>query len=527
MPPQHGLFTAIIAGSLIALLGGSRVSVSGPTAAFVVILAPITAKFGLSGLLIASVMAGMMLILMGVARLGKLIQFVPHPVTTGFTSGIAVVIATLQVRDLLGLSVPQMPGHFLERIYALAVALPTVRWSDLAIGLGTLSILLGWPRLDDRIPAPLVALTIAGVSAWSLHFAFPEFDVITINDRFSYSMDGVEMAGIPQIPPLPCWPWAQPGPDGQPVRISLELLRALAVPALAISVLGAIESLMCAVVADGMTGYKHDPDAELIAQGIGNIVAPFFGGIAATAAIARTATGIRAGSRSPVAAIVHAAFVLAAMLALAPLLGFLPMASLAALLMIVAWRMSEVGHFVRIVRVASRSDTVVLLTCFTLTVVFDMVVSVTVGVVLAALLFMRRMAELSYVRLVQGQHPQLIAELPADVRLYEIAGPLFFGAAEKAAGQMAQYSRGARAVILYLGGVPMIDITGLVALESSVLKLHHAGVLVVLAGVNEEVASAINRSHLAKIPGVVSIHKTLASAEMYVRLASPAGTEVV
>jgi SulP family sulfate permease len=292
-------------------------------------------------------------------------------------------------------------------------------------------------------------------------------------------------------------------------------------PALAIAVLGAIESLLCAVVADGMTGHKHDPDAELIAQGVGNIVAPLFGGFAATAAIARTATGIRAGSRSPVAAIVHAAFVLATMLALAPLLGYLPMASLAALLMVVAWRMSEVGHFIRIIRVAARSDTIVLLTCFTLTVVFDMVVSVTVGVVLAALMFMRRMAELAHVRLMQGHHPQLVAELPADVRLYEIAGPLFFGAAEKAAGQMAQSSSGARAVILYLGGVPMIDMTGLVALESSILKLHDAGVLVVLAAVNEEVARAISRSHLATIPHAVSIHKTLASAEMYVRLVLP------
>lgn len=285
--------------------------------------------------------------------------------------------------------------------------------------------------------------------------------------------------------------------------------------------LGAIESLLCAVVADGMTGHKHDPDGELVAQGIGNIVAPFFGGFAATAAIARTATAIRAGSRSPIAAIIHAGFVLMTMLVLAPQLGYLPMASLAALLVVVAWRMCEAGHFVRIVRVAPRSDTMVLLVCFSLTVVIDMVASVTVGIVLAALLFMRRMAELSHVRLLDEHHPQMVARLPDDVRLYEVAGPLFFGAAARAAEQFAQSIDGVRVVILFLGGVPMIDMTGLVALESSVERLQKAGNMVVLAGVNSEVADAINRSHIVENRNAISIHDSLKSAEIFVRLILP------
>jgi SulP family sulfate permease len=408
VPPQYGLYTAMVGGGLIALCGGSRVNVSGPTAAFVVILAPIAVQFGLGGLLVASMMAGVILVLMGMARLGRLIEFVPHPVTTGFTSGIAVVIATLQLKDFLGLTVPHMPEQYLERVAALARALPTLHWPDLAIGLLTFGLLVAWPKFNGRIPAPLVALSAAGLLAWAAHSAAPQFEVATINDRFSYIVEGRELRGIPNAPPSFALPWNQPGPDGQPLGMSLDLLRSLGLPALAIAMLGAIESLLCAVVADGMTGYKHDPDAELVAQGIGNIVAPLFGGFAATAAIARTATGIRAGSRSPIAAMMHAVFVLLGMVMLAPLLGHLPMAALAALLVLVAWRMSEIRHFTHILHVAPRSDILILMTCFLLTVVFDMVVSVTAGVMLAALLFMKEMSELSQVALMTGKHPQLI-----------------------------------------------------------------------------------------------------------------------
>lgn len=275
--------------------------------------------------------------------------------------------------------------------------------------------------------------------------------------------------------------------------ISLELLRDLALPALAIAMLGAIESLLSAVVADGMTGQTHDPDAELLAQGTGNIVAPFFGGFAATGAIARTATNVRSGGRSPLAAVFHALFVLAAVLAVAPLLGYLPMAALAALLLLVAWNMSEVKHFVHVVRVAPQSDVLVLLTCFTLTVVFDMVVAVTAGIVLAALLFMRRMAEVTGARLVE-EHHRLDAPLPPGVVLYEIAGPLFFGAAQKAMSALGTVGNGHKVVLLDLRGVPAMDATGLVNLESTLARLQGAGIYVILAGVQPQPGSVLEKA---------------------------------
>ncbi len=518
VPPQHGLYTAIIGGFLIALMGGARTSVSGPTAAFVVILAPIATKFGIGGLALASAMAGLLLILMGAARLGRLIQFIPHPVTTGFTGGIAVVIATLQVKDFFGLTMTHTPEHFLQRVVALAQAMPTLQASDLAIGVVTLAILIVWPRITRRVPAPLVALSVAGMGAYLWHWVDPDFTVATINSKFSYVSQGVEHRGIPQTPPMFTLPWFLPGADGQPLAVSFELLQELVGPAIAIAVLGAIESLLCAVVADGMTGRKHDPDAELIAQGMGNVAAPFFGGFAATAAIARTATSIRAGARSPFASMTHAVFVFLTMMLLAPVLGYLPMASLAALLLMVAWNMSEVKHFGHILRVAPVSDVVVLITCFVLTVLFDMVIAVSVGVVLAALLFMRRMAEIASVRLTDGEHPQLVAPLPQDILLYEIAGPMFFGAAEKAATALTNTAGKAKAVILYMGGVPSMDVTALVALESIITRLQRGRTMVVLAGVQPQPAEMLQRAGIKDDPGRIALCRTLEEAELLVRL---------
>ncbi|MCK6474829.1 MAG: C4-dicarboxylic acid transporter DauA [Planctomycetes bacterium] len=484
VPPQHGLYTAIVAGGLVALLGGSRVQVSGPTAAFVVMLAPISAKFGLGGLLLATLLAGIIQMLMGWLRLGQLIQFIPHPVTSGFTAGIAVVIATIQVKDFLGLSFPGTPETWFERVTLIAEHLSSVHWPEVALGLATLAVLILWPRVTRKVPAPLVALGVAAAAAFAAKQVWPALQIATINSRFN---------GIPQLPPLPCLPWNFPGPDGQPMVISLELLRDLALPALAIAMLGAIESLLSAVVADGMTGQTHDPDAELLAQGTGNIVAPFFGGFAATGAIARTATNVRSGGRSPLAAVFHALFVLAAVLAVAPLLGYLPMAALAALLLLVAWNMSEVKHFVHVVRVAPQSDVLVLLTCFTLTVVFDMVVAVTAGIVLAALLFMRRMAEVTGARLVE-EHHRLDAPLPPGVVLYEIAGPLFFGAAQKAMSALGTVGNGHKVVLLDLRGVPAMDATGLVNLESTLARLQGAGIYVILAGVQPQPGSVLEKA---------------------------------
>jgi SulP family sulfate permease len=511
VPPQHGLYTAIVAGSAIALLGGSRVQVSGPTAAFVVLLAPISARFGLGGLLLATLMAGALLVIMGLARLGRLIEFVPYPVTTGFTAGIAVVIATLQVKDLFGLEPGPLPEAYLERLAALARAVPTAHLPDLMVGASTLALLLVWPRLRTRVPAPLVALAAAAAGAAIASRIWPEFTVATIASRFSYRLGTVVHPGIPQLPPLPVLPWLQPGPGGAPLGLSLDTLRAIAPSAFAIAMLGAIESLLSAVVADGMIRRKHDPDAELFAQGVGNLLAPFFGGIAATGAIARTATNVRAGGRSPFAAVVHSIFVLAAVLLLAPALGYLPMASLAALLLVVAWNMSEARHVVRTVRTAPRSDVLVLATCFALTVLFDMVVAVTAGVLLAALLFMRRMAEVSGVTLVAEPHRVLEQPLPSDTLLYEIAGPLFFGAAQKAMSALHTVAAGVRTVILDLRSVPALDATGLVNLDSAVAHLRHEGVFVVLAGIQRQPLRALIKAGWRNRSGELALRRSFAA----------------
>lgn len=476
--PQHGLYTAIVAGGLTAVLGGSRMQVSGPTAAFVVLLAPVSAKYGIGGLMAASMMAGLILVALGALRMGRLISFIPHPVTTGFTAGIAVVIATLQLRDFLGLTVEKMPDHYLERAHALFSALPTLRWPDLAIGVFTLAVLLLWPKVTAKVPAPLVALVAASAAAAGLSAAFPELAVATIGSRF--------VGGIPQVPPLPMIPWNMPGPDGQPLGLSMQVARELLPSAFAIAMLGAIESLLSAVVADGMAGTRHDPDAELLAQGVGNVVAPFFGGFASTGAIARTATNIRAGGRSPFASLTHAVFVLLAVVLLAPALAWLPMAALAALLLLVAKNMSEYRHFVHVLRVAPKSDIAVLLACFVLTVLFDMVVAVSAGMMLAAILFMRRMAEISGAQLAEGEHPVSHVPLPKGVLLYQINGPLFFGAAQKAMSSLDAISSRGNAVVFDMTRVPAMDATGLVNLESALQRLDQEGVEVVLAGVQPQ-----------------------------------------
>ena len=505
VPPQHGIYTSIVAGVAIAVLGGTRTSVSGPTAAFVVLLAPVAQRFGVGGLLLATFLAGLLLLVLGLSRMGRLVSFIPHPVTAGFTAGIGVVIALLQVRDLLGLSVPRMPEHFPERVVALARALPGARAPDVWIGGVTLASLILLQKFARRLPGPLIALALGAATAWMLGRCGEGFRVDTIASRFTYVADGELLHGIPRRLPILAWPWSWPGPGGEPLVLSLGLLRELLGPAFAIAALGAIESLLCAVVADGMAGTRHDPDVELVAQGVGNLLAPLFGGIAATGAIARTATGIRAGARTPVSAIVHALFVLAAVLLLAPLLGYLPMASLAALLLVVAWNMSDVRHFAHVVRVAPKSDLLVLLVCFSLTVLFDMVVAVSVGIVLAALLFMRRMAEISGARISEDYHPHLKDPHLKDVVVYEIGGPLFFGAAEKAISTIERVRGKARAVILVMDQVPVIDVTGLVALESLIGKLEAHRTLVVIAGARAGPREALRKAGIVEEPGKLAL----------------------
>jgi len=506
-PPQHGLYTAIFAGFSVSLLGGCKFQVTGPTAAFVVILAPIVTKHGLAGLLTAGFMAGGLLVAMGAFGFGDLIKFIPYPVTTGFTTGIATVIATLQIKDVFGLVVPQMPEHYVERIVALWEARGSASWQEVAVATATMALLLGVPRLSNRVPAPLVA--IAGVScavALAHHFA-PELTVDTIGSRFHTMVDGVRVAGIPRAIPSPSWPWGH--------SISLASLRELVPSAFAIAMLGAIESLLSAVIADGMTGTKHDPNSELIGLGVGNLVAPIFGGIAATGALARTATSIRSGARSPIACATHSIVVLLAILVLAPLVAFVPMASLAALLVLVAWNMSEVGHFIGLMKIAPRSDVAVLLTCFFLTVFVDMVAAVSVGFVLAAILFMRRMAEITESRLsVDNTEEHRRIDVPRGVSFYEVNGPLFFGAAQSAMAALhASRSDSFHALILHLGKVPVIDATGFAALENAVEGLVRLKKTVILAGPLPRPRSIFERAALdGKHGGKIRVASDLPAA---------------
>jgi SulP family sulfate permease len=504
VPPQHGLYTAIVAGFVVAALGGSRTQVTGPTAAFVVILAPIFTRFGMAGLLVSGLLGGLVLIAMGLARLGRLIQFIPSPVTTGFTAGIATVIATLQLKDLFGLTLARSPEHYFERVVAMVEARGSASLWEPVVGFSTLALLLLAPRLTRSVPAPLVALPVAALASAALSHLVPGFQVATIASRFQTTIGDAVVHGIPQLLPRPSLPWLAEGPAGAAFVLDFAGLRALVSGALAIAMLAAIESLLSAVVADGMARTKHDPDAELLAAGIGNVLVPFFGGIPATGAIARTATNIRAGARSPVAAMAHALAILIAMLALAPLLGYLPMTSLAALLLIVAWNMSEAKHFVHMLRVAPRSDVMVLLTCYALTVGFDMVVGVAVGMVLAALLFMRRMADVTRAGFApERSHPSLPGELPPGVAVYEISGPLFFGAAQKAMAALEIVASETRVVILLMDQVHAMDATGLVAFESALGALRRHGCLAVLSGVRGQPLRVLQKAGVVALPGVM------------------------
>jgi SulP family sulfate permease len=489
--PQQGLYTAIVAGVVCGLLGGTRFQITGPTAAFVVILLPVVRDFGLAGLLVAGLMAGVIQVGMGLARLGRLMTFIPHPVTTGFTAGIALVIAVLQLKDVLGLSLERAPADFFDQMALLWQARGSASWQEAAVAAFTLALLIVFPRVTRKVPAPLVALVAAAGAVALLGSLVDGFDVATIGSRYG---------GIPQEPPSPVLPWNLPGPGGGPLSLDLAMVRALLPSAFAIAMLGAIESLLAAVVGDTMAGTSHEPNSELIALGIGNILCPFFGGIPATGALARTATNINAGARSPLASVVHALFVLTCTIALAPLVSYLPMAAMGALLLVVARNMSEARHFTHLIRVAPRSDVVVLLTCFGLTVVFDMVIAVTIGVVLAALLFMRRMAEITNTRLDTAASAQL--DLPRGVRVFEIAGPLFFGAAQKAVSvlERVQDERGG-VVVIDLARVPAMDATGLVALETMLGKLGRRGHKVILVGVNPQPAGILERAGIRRVAG--------------------------
>lgn len=494
VPPQYGLYTSAVAGIVIALTGGSRFSVSGPTAAFVVILYPVSQQFGLAGLLVATLMSGIFLILFGLARFGRLIEYIPLSVTLGFTSGIGITIGTMQIKDFLGLQMPHVPEHYLQKVAALAMALPTINVGDAAIGVVTLGILILWPRLGIRLPGHLPALL--GGCAVMLVVNLLGGDVATIGSQFHYQLvDGTQGNGIPQLLPQLVLPWDMPGSN---FTLSWASLQALLPAAFSMAMLGAIESLLCAVVLDGMTGTKHKANSELIGQGLGNIVAPFFGGITATAAIARSAANVRAGATSPVAAVIHALLVILALLILAPLLSWLPLSAMAALLLMVAWNMSEAHKVINLLRHAPKDDIVVMLMCMSLTVLFDMVIAISVGIVLASLLFMRRIARMTHLAPVN-------VEVPDDVLVLRVIGPLFFAAAEGLFNDLETRIAGKRIVVLKWDAVPVLDAGGLDAFQRFVNKLPE-GCELRVSNLEFQPLRTLARAGVKPLPGRLSFY---------------------
>lgn len=501
VPPQYGLYTSAIAGIVIAVSGGSRYSVSGPTAAFVVILYPVSQQFGLSGLLIATMISGLFLLLMGLARLGRLIEYIPLSVTLGFTSGIAITIATMQVKDFFGLALAEVPENYIGKVYALLHALPSVDFGDTLIGIVTLLILIFWPKLGLRVPGHLPAL-LTGTALMAILALF-DHQVATIGSRFSFQLaDGSQGQGIPPILPQLVLPWDLPASGGKPIELSWHLLSALLPAAFSMAMLGAIESLLCAVVLDGMTGKKHHSNTELIGQGAGNIIAPFFGGITATAAIARSAANVRAGATSPISAIIHSLLVLLALLVLAPWLSYLPLAAMAALLLMVAWNMSEAHKVIYLLRRAPKDDILVMLLCMSLTVLFDMVIAITVGIVLASLLFMRRIARMTR-----------LSELSAEngILVMRVNGPLFFAAAERIFNELLLRSENYHTIVLQWDAVPVLDAGGLHALQRYIETLP-VGKQLAITDIPFQPLKTLARARMQPIEGKLHFYPTLPEA---------------
>lgn len=495
--PEYGIYTAIVAGAVIALTGGSKFNVSGPTAAFVVLLLPITSQYGLAGLLLATLMAGFIQLTMGYLKLGRLIQFIPAPVVLGFTAGIAVVIASLQLKDFFGLANLDASAHIFTKLFSFFTLLSEISLGDLAVGLTSLLVLVFWPRLRLPIPGHLPAILLATGLAIVGPLLLSGFEVVLLGDVFSWEVNGETGQGVPPVAPSFILPWEMAGANGKPLELSWDTFAALAPAAFTLALLGAIESLLCAVIGDSLTSTKHDPNAELVGQGLGNMIAPFFGGITATAALARTAANIKAGAKSPFSAVIHSITLLACLVLFASWLSFLPMAALAGLLLIVAWNMSEAKHFIRMLKTAPASDVLVLLTCFSLTVIFDMVLAVGTGIVLASLLFMGRMAKASEAK--QPSRKELAQmEIPEEVAYLRLSGPLFFAASEKSLGRLSQVSFGFKAVFVDLSQVNSLDITAINVLARSIEELQRADITLVFIGLRAKLILKMRRAGLHK-----------------------------
>jgi len=486
--PEQGLYTAIIAGFLISFFSGSRVQIGGPTGAFIVIVYGIVQQYGMAGLTVATLMAGVILVLMGVCRLGAIIKYLPYPLIIGFTTGIAMIIATTQIPSFLGMHLENFPGEFIGKLEAIGTHLNLIDPISAELGLLALLIMIIWPRVTRRIPGSLVAILITTVLVSVLHLP-----VETIGSRFGSVPNHLPAFNFPSV--------------------NLDLIKTLFPPALTIALLAAIESLLSAVVADGMTGRRHRSNMELVAQGIANIVCPLFGGIPATGAIARTATNIKNGGTTPLAGIVHAITLTLILLFLGNYAALIPMPALAAILLIVAYNMSEWRFFVKLFR-SPRSDVLVLLTVFGLTVFADLTVAIGTGVVLSAFLFMRRMETVTHAgisRLDENGEDSPSLSVPEGAEVFEINGPFFFGAASMFQDEISKIKM-PKVLILRLRHVPAIDATGLHTLESVVRTAHHNGTALLVSGIHKQPAAAMKKAGLIEKIGHDRIHKDIERA---------------
>ena len=482
--PEKGLHTAIIAGFLISALGGSRVQIGGPTAAFIPVVFVVIERFGYGGLILCTLLAGLMLIAAGLLRLGALMRYMPQPVVTGFTAGIAVSIFSSQVKDLFGLRMAHVPGEFLARWQAYAAHAGSFEIASVAMSVGAVALIVGLRKWRPLWPGFLLTVVLAAVVAWALSLALP-----TIGSTFGAIPAALPSFAIPHIP----------------FERTAEMLPS----ALTIAFLGGVESLLSAVVADGMTGGRHRSNGELVAQGVANCASALFGGLPATGAIARTATNIRAGARSPVAGMLHALFLLGFVLWASGLASYVPLPALAGVLAVVAWNMSEHGHFRHTLSAAPRGDKAVLLVTFALTVFVDLTVAIQAGMVLAAFSFMHRMAQMvevgSGVRLIGDEEglreEDQRASLPRDVEVYRISGPLFFGAANRLDNLMDQLYGKPRCFILRMRQVPLIDASGVHSLQGLIDRCRRKGIVLIVSGLQAQPLQVIRRMGIADRPG--------------------------
>lgn len=494
--PEKGIITAIIAGFIISFLGGSNVQIGGPTGAFIIIVYGIVEQHGVEGLAIATVLAGLMLITMGFLKLGNVIKFIPYPIVVGFTSGIALTIFSTQIKDLFGLAITKVPSDFFAKWGSYFQNFSSLNWWALAIGIVSIAIIVFTPKISRKVPGSLIAIVLMTVIAYVLREYCGITNIETIGDRF------VINSTLPTV---------------EPIGINLESIRKLFPAAFTIAMLGAIESLLSAAVADGVTGYRHNSNMELVAQGFANLITPFFGGIPATGAIARTMTNINNGGRTPVAGIIHAAVLLLILLFLGDLTKHIPMACLAGVLVVVAYNMSEWRSFLSISK-QGKSTLAVLLTTFILTVVFDLTVAIEIGLILAIFSFLKRITESTQISLTTGkidlsretesQFPTIDEEvlpLPEGVDVYEINGPFFFGMANKFDQKVREVAKPPTIRIIRMRRVPFIDATGLKNLETLCKSSSKEKIHIILSGVNNEVRQSINMSPIPAIIGEKNI----------------------